>query len=90
LFTTKSLKPLGALEYHKQACQAVAFAHSVVPGPPHGGEDEGQSSVNEDSDDEMSAKEIEARTRWLLAGGKEGRVSVWSLMDFESKKNLKI
>ncbi|KAJ7475767.1 WD40-repeat-containing domain protein [Mycena latifolia] len=60
LYSTKSLKPLGTLRYHKSGCQAVEFARSESTG---GGEES-------DSEDEMTAGEREARGRWLAAGAK--------------------
>lgn len=37
-----------------------------------------------DEDDEISEDEERARSRWLVGGGKDRRVSIWSLMSFES------
>lgn len=39
-----------------------------------------------DDDEEFSGPEIEARKRWLVVGGKDGRISVWELMDFTKHK----
>ena len=151
LFSTKSLKPLGTLAYHKVAVQTLAFAHAWSPLAPHhhrdlptgragagrtgkggasdeqisllapdksdagksgdddaiaGGDDaadddtdegedvgEGERGGGDDDDDddgqeedededEMSAEEKARRARWLVSGGKDGRVAVWALMDF--------
>lgn len=41
---------------------------------------------DDDEDEEFSNSEIEARKRWLVAGGKDGRISVWELMDFVNPK----
>jgi len=46
----------------------------------------GDGAVDEDEDEEFSSSEIEARKRWLIAGGKDGRISVWELMDFIKPK----
>jgi hypothetical protein len=35
-----------------------------------------------DDDDEMTMAEKARRARWLVSGGKDGRVVVWELMDF--------
>jgi hypothetical protein len=37
----------------------------------------------DDDDDEFNFDEKEDRTRWLLGGGKDNRVTVWSLISFE-------
>ncbi|KAJ7170586.1 WD-40 repeat-containing protein [Mycena crocata] len=74
LYSTKNLKPLGTLRYHKNGCQAVEFARSVdVAVTPDEGSD----------DDELGAGEREARARWLAAGAKDHRVSLWALISFE-------
>lgn len=74
LYSTRTLKPLGTLQYHKNGCQSVAFARSLdVP-------------VVEEMDEEMSEEEKEERSRWLIGGGKDGRVSIWVLMNFEKPR----
>ncbi|KAH9945340.1 WD-40 repeat-containing protein [Epithele typhae] len=70
LYSTKTFKPLGTLAYHKKNCQMVAFAH-VAPGG---------SDPSEDED--MSEAEEAERARWLVSGGQDSRVAIWSLMDF--------
>jgi WD40 repeat protein len=77
LYSTKSFKSLGTLDYHKGACQAITFA-SVLAGT--------RDTAEADNEDGMSVEEEEARSRWLIGGEKEGRVSIWKLMDFEGKK----
>jgi ASTRA-associated protein 1 len=37
-----------------------------------------------DEEDEMNEEEKKARTRWLVGGGKDHRVSIWALMSFEN------
>ncbi|KAI0926060.1 hypothetical protein AcV5_008624 [Taiwanofungus camphoratus] len=79
LYSTKSLKPLGTLDYHKKSCQVVAFARSDPL------QSEGHTppaDVEDDSEDEMSKEEKADRTRWLVAGGQDHRVSIWSLISF--------
>ncbi|KAI9000630.1 WD-40 repeat-containing protein [Trametes punicea] len=81
LYSTKSFKPLGTLAYHKKNCQCLAFARSQA-----------QSRVRpssmpdaigeEDEDDEMTEHEKAERTRWLVSGGQDSRVAIWSLMSF--------
>ncbi|KAJ7227068.1 WD40-repeat-containing domain protein [Mycena pura] len=75
LYSTKNLKPLGTLRYHKNGCQAVEFAHQLHATPATDDED--------DDDDELSMEEQEARGRWLAAGAKDHRVSLWTLISFE-------
>jgi len=80
LYSTKTLKPLGTLSYHKEGCQAVSFAHSLS-------EDSAPEDSDENSDDEeMGTVEKEARGRWLVAAGKDTRVSIWEMISFRSEK----
>jgi len=75
LYSTKSCKPLGTLQYHKVACQALEFARSQWANT---GDDE-----DDEDDDE---KEKEKRSRWLVSGGKDHRAVIWELMDFNRKR----
>ncbi|KAF4597337.1 ASTRA complex subunit [Pleurotus pulmonarius] len=79
LYSSKNMKPLGTLSYHKKACQVIEFAHgsenltldeSIV-------DDEG-----DEDDDGFGAVEKSARKRWLIGGSEDGRVSIWVLIDF--------
>ncbi|KAK7054709.1 Astra associated protein 1 Asa1 [Paramarasmius palmivorus] len=73
LFTTKKLKPLGTLKYHKSNCQAVEFARSIQERTP----------PEDDEDEEMTREELERRGRWLVGGAADNRISIWELMNFE-------
>ena len=48
--------------------------------------EQGDDAGDDDEDEEFSGSEVEARKRWLVAGGKDGRISVWELMDFTRPK----
>lgn len=80
MYSTKSFKSLGTLDYHKTGCQAVVFARS----DPVDTTSSANHSVDEDEID-MDEEDKDARNRWLVGGGKDGRVSIWALMDFEKK-----
>ncbi|KAL0058948.1 Astra associated protein 1 Asa1 [Marasmius tenuissimus] len=70
LYSTKRMKPLGTLRYHKQNCNTLEFARSIT-------------AVEEDEEEEMSKEELIRRSRWLIAGAGDNRVSIWELMTFE-------
>jgi len=55
------------------------------------GEGEGgkEGDGEDDDDDEMGTEEKASRSRWLVSGGKDGRVVVWALMDFASEGHQK-
>jgi hypothetical protein len=80
LYSTRTVKSLGTLQYHKAACQAVAFAHLPIPVPFDQQDLTGTSGEEEEED--FTSRDREDRTRWLFGGGKDNRVSVWALMDF--------
>ena len=104
LYSVKTFKPLGTLDYHKNGIQALAFARNVLstslPSRTQSGEGEvgsrsgatpalvgeGDGTGDDDEDGEFSDAEVETRKRWLAAGGKDGRISVWELMDFAKPK----
>ncbi|KAG6815307.1 hypothetical protein H0H87_003107 [Tephrocybe sp. NHM501043] len=84
LYATRTLKPLGTLKYHKIGCQAVEFMRSLPIEALEHSSGGGQNDANEDSEDEEELGEVERaeRARWLVAAGKDNRVSIWALMDF--------
>ncbi|KAF8551384.1 WD40 repeat-like protein [Imleria badia] len=78
LYSTKSFKPLGTLVYHKENCHALAFASTYRD------RDSDNVAHELDSDeDDMTDEEKRRRGRWLIAAGKDNRVSIWGLMSFE-------
>lgn len=42
---------------------------------------------DEDDEDEMTMGEKARRVRWLVSGGKDGRVAIWELMDFNGVRS---
>jgi hypothetical protein len=73
------MKPLGTLKYHKSSCQTIEFAR-----PLSGSQPALESDDNMPSDDEWTQEEKAERDRWLIAGGKDCRVSIWALISFSS------
>lgn len=69
LYSLKSFKSLGTLDYHKGALQGLAFAN---PCP--------DTTAADDDDAEERAR----RARWLASGGVDKPVVLWELMDFEN------
>ena len=69
-------KSLGTLAYHRESLSALAFASQI--------DDSSENeTIDEDNIVPMSKEEILQRSRWLAAGGKDSRVSIWSLISFE-------
>ncbi|PPQ67516.1 hypothetical protein CVT25_006057 [Psilocybe cyanescens] len=81
LFSTKSFKPLGTLKYHKSACQCIEFARAFKAPSPI--ESAGKGDEDDDEYEDLSMDEMSERSRWLVAGAKDNRISIWSLMTFE-------
>lgn len=88
LYSTKTLKPLGTLNYHKDGCQTVIFARLMHPTAFSANVGEEPSIANDDGsdEDEMNEEEKMARTRWVVGGGKDHRVSMWTLMSFNNSR----
>ena len=78
LYSARTFKALGTLDYHKKNTQALAFAHPVFTIDTATAED-----ANEDDYEELTALEKESRSRWLAAGSQDCRVSIWPLISFE-------
>lgn len=65
----------------------LAFAHPERPCFDRSRPGEAESDDDDESDDdEGETGKVKGRERWLISGGKDGRVAVWSLMDFEKGK----
>ncbi|KAI0787825.1 WD-40 repeat-containing protein [Fomes fomentarius] len=80
LYSTKTFKPLGTLSYHKKNCQCVAFARSQ-PGLSRCATAVSDQEGGDDEDDMTEVEKVE-RSRWLVSGGQDSRVAIWSLIDF--------
>ncbi|OSD06412.1 WD-40 repeat-containing protein [Trametes coccinea BRFM310] len=81
LYSTKSFRPLGTLAYHKKNCQSLAFAHPQLR-PRANSPVEQSGDRDDDDEDNMTEQEKKERTRWLISGGQDSRVAIWSLMEF--------
>ena len=84
LYSTKTLKPLGTLDYHKGGCQTVIFARSLQQTALVSNVGQELTSDDSEDEDEMNEEEKRTRTRWLVGGGKDHRVSIWVLITFGS------
>jgi len=71
LYSTKSFKSLGILKYHKSAAQCLVFARAIV-----------NSSHSEMHKEDMDMQDKIEQSKWLVAGSKDCRVSIWSLISF--------
>jgi ASTRA-associated protein 1 len=77
LYSSKSFKPLGTLRHHKVSCQAAEFCHSQHPH--HSPDSDGSEHDGDNDDDKLK------RSRWLICGAKDQRITIWELVDFEKK-----
>ncbi|WWD05229.1 hypothetical protein V865_003302 [Kwoniella europaea PYCC6329] len=91
LFSAESFKPLGTLSSHRETVHTLSFANPIDQTQMVQDTDDestidiedDDNSGNEDDDD----SDVPPRERWLASGGKDTKVALWGLMDFE--KGLK-
>lgn len=74
LYSAKTFKYLGTLAHHKQGCNAIAWAYSA-----------NNLEVTTEDMDSFERDEMELRSRWLVSGGKDGRIAIWQLVNFLKK-----
>ncbi|KAI9690631.1 MAG: hypothetical protein M1820_009962 [Bogoriella megaspora] len=90
VYSTKTLKELAVLKWHKEGCYAVAFAPIQQP-VENISEDTEKSYTDSHRDIEQRAdssvfQTVEQRrhakvsaTHWLAAGSKDGKISLWDI-----------
>lgn len=61
----------------ENAAKAAEFAYD---------DDRDEEDEEGEEEDEMDEGEKEKRGRWLVSGGKDGRVAIWELMDFGGER----
>lgn len=90
VYSTKTMKELAVLKWHKGGCYATAFA-AISEGVPSRDLDE-LSEFSESSSENASVQQSSAvttvqqrrndkarSTHWLAAGSKDGKVSLWDI-----------
>jgi len=95
VYSSKSVKELAVLKWHKEGCYAVAFADvdADVPSGEAGGK--GQEKEEEEGEGKGKGREVVKRistltvkeqrlwkaktAHWVAAGSKDGKVSLWEI-----------
>ena len=78
VYSTKAMKELAVLKWHKEGCYAIAFAE--VQDSENANDFESATSVTALSQTVAAKREHKARTtHWLAAGSKDGKVSLWDI-----------
>ncbi|WWC88338.1 uncharacterized protein L201_003248 [Kwoniella dendrophila CBS 6074] len=95
LFSSETFKPLGTLSSHRETVHAISFASPPLPSSEsHSSETEDVSTIdieeNDDSDSEIDVEGLPPRKRWLASGGKDTKVALWGLMDFERGLSMNV
>ncbi|KLT41413.1 WD40 repeat-like protein [Cutaneotrichosporon oleaginosum] len=78
LFSAATLKPLGALAYHRESVHALAWG-SPDPAPPRRA---GTLALGADSDSDSEdggGDEAGDPTNWLASGAKDRRIALWNI-----------
>lgn len=83
VYAAKGMKELAVLKWHKEGCYAAAFAE-VLDGGETGVGDLGEAAagVGKEGQPLTVSQQRVARskaTHWLVAGSKDGRVSLWDI-----------
>ncbi|WWC62940.1 uncharacterized protein I303_105538 [Kwoniella dejecticola CBS 10117] len=87
LFSAQSLKPLGTLTSHRETVHALSFANAQDEEGANVeslAEEASTIDIEDESDeDEVDVDDLPPKERWLASGGKDTKVALWGLMDFE-------
>ncbi|KAG8747319.1 ASTRA complex subunit [Ceratobasidium sp. 414] len=88
----RKMRPLGTLEHFKESCFALTFANNARENGSNArkglleSRDAGKAWSDGENEDAVAlTAELNARSRWLAAGGKNGRVVLWELDSFEKR-----
>ena len=93
LYSAATTKPLGVLESHRETVHCLAFASPPTLAPERSEEESaapsqtleiGDDADSDTSEDDEALDGVPPRERWLASGGKDKRVALWGLMDFEN------
>ena len=80
VYSTKSMKELAVLKWHKEGCYAVAFAEISTTTSSSGDDTELDGSIVKKSQTVSEQRIAKAKlTHWLAAGSKDGKVSLWDI-----------
>lgn len=80
VYSSKSMKELAVLKWHKEGCYAVAFAN-IEGGKATNDDDATMNDSLAKHDVTVSEQRIEKAksTHWLAVGSKDGKVSLWDI-----------
>jgi ASTRA-associated protein 1 len=80
VYSTKSLKELAVLKWHKEGCYALAFAQMYNVPAQSSTDTEGiQDIVERKLTVSQKRTEKTKTTHWIAAGSKDGKVSLWDV-----------
>ena len=80
VYSAKTLKELAVLQWHREGCYALAFANISVLGEPAAAPKKeliearsGLEKMKQERDEKVH------NTHWLIAGSKDGKISLWDV-----------
>ena len=80
VYSTKNMKELAVLKWHKEGCYAVAFADTSDTNPSGSDDAESDGSIVKRAQTVAEQRITRAKsTHWLAAGSKDGKVSLWDI-----------
>lgn len=80
VYSTKTMKELAVLKWHKEGCYAIAFAKITCSNSEPTVDNSGEQAVTRQSLN-VSHNRIEKAksTHWLACGSKDGKISLWDV-----------
>jgi len=77
IYSTKTLKELAVLKWHKDGCYALAFA--TLQDTPNGGHEQDDTVIKHSLTVSEQRTAKTKSTHWIAAGSKDGKVSLWDV-----------
>ena len=82
VYSAKTMKELAVLKWHKTGCYATAFAQTEisVQEPETTNDEIGDTTLTKQNHSVQQRRDEKAQTtHWLVAGSKDGKISLWDI-----------
>lgn len=79
VYSTKSLKELAVLQWHKEGCYALDFASIALSSELRNGTDDSLVASNAMAKVKQERENKIHSTHWLVSGSKDGKIALWDV-----------